>query len=147
MSQAAGVPPWVNQIMKLILHSPAHVLVSKTVLLISFTGRKSGKAFATPVSYTKEGEQVTIFTHATWWKNLKPGVPVTLRIKGQNRQGLPEVVAVGKTAIADGLAAHLRQVPSDARWYGVTFDDHGNPRAETVERAAETVVMVHFQLC
>ncbi len=147
MSQAASVPPLVNQTMKFLLHSPMHGLVSKTVLLITFTGRKSGKTYSTPVSYSQDGHQVTIFTHASWWKNLKPGVPVILRIQGQDRQGLPEVIAVGKSAIADGLTAHLRKVPSDARWYGITFDDHGSPLAETVEKAAQTVVMIRFQLC
>ena len=60
---------------------------------------------------------------------------------------MAEPVATDKQAVAAGLAAHLREVPSDARWYGVTFDDHGNPRAEEVEKAVQTVVMIRIQLC
>jgi deazaflavin-dependent oxidoreductase (nitroreductase family) len=147
MSQTPSVPPYVNQAMKFVLRSPVHGMVSKSVLLITFTGRKSGKTYTTPVSYSQDGEQVTIFTHATWWKNLRNGAPVVLRIRGRELQGLAEPIAEDTQAVAAGLIEHLRKVPSDARYYGVTFDDHKNPRADEVEKAAQTVVMIHIRLC
>lgn len=147
MSETPTIPPFLNQTMKFILRSPLHGMVSKTVLLITFTGRKSGKTYTTPVSYSQEDGQVTIFTHATWWKNLRAGMPVTLRIQGREFQGLAEPVAEDKGAVAAGLAAHLRKVPSDAKYYGVTFDDQGDPRAEEVAQAVQSVVMIPIQLC
>ncbi len=147
MSQTPTIPPFVNRTMKLVLRSPVHGIVSKTVLLITFTGRKSGKTYTTPVSYSQNGDQVYIFTHADWWKNLRSGAPVSLRIQGRELQGLAEAVAEDKSAVATGLAAHLRKVPSDARYYDVTFDDHRNPRAEEVEKAAQSVVMIRIRLC
>jgi deazaflavin-dependent oxidoreductase (nitroreductase family) len=147
MSEIPTIPPIVNRSMKFILHSPLHSAVSKTILLITFTGRKSGKTYTTPVSYSQSDDQVYIFTHANWWKNLRDGAPVTLRIQGRQLQGLAEPVAEDKGAIAAGLAAHLRKVPSDAKFYGVTFDDHGNPRAEEVEEAVQNVVMIRIRLC
>jgi deazaflavin-dependent oxidoreductase (nitroreductase family) len=133
--------------MKLVLRSPVHGMVSKTILLITFTGRKSGKTYTTPVSYSQSGDQVTIFTHATWWKNLRGEAPVTLRIRGREVHGLAEPVAGDQKAIAAGLSQHLQKVPSDARWYGVTFDEQGNPSAEEVEKAAQTVVMIRIRRC
>ncbi len=147
MSESPTVPPVVNSAMRFILRSPMHGMVSNSVLLITFTGRKSGKTYSTPVSYSQHDDQVTVFTHATWWKNLRSGTPVTLRIRGRDLQGLPEPVAEDKRAVAAGLAAHLRQVPSDARYYGVTFDANGAPRAEEVDQAVQTVVMLRFRLC
>ena len=147
MSETPTIPPIVNHTMKLVLRSPLHGMVSKSILLITFTGRKSGKAYTTPVSYSQSGDQVTIFTHANWWKNLRSDTPVTLRLRGQELQGLPQPVAEDKQAIAAGLAEHLKKVPADARYYGVTFDDQGNPRAEELERAVQTVVMIPIQLC
>ena len=147
MSQTPTVPPIVNKAMKLVLGSPLHGMVSKTVLLISFTGRKSGKTYTTPVSYSQCNDQVTIFSHADWWKNLSGGAPVVLRIQGRELKGLAEPVVEDKQAIAAGLIAHLRKVPSDARYYGVTFDDHKDPRAEEVEKAVQTVVMICVRLC
>jgi deazaflavin-dependent oxidoreductase (nitroreductase family) len=147
MSESATIPPIVNRTMKFILRSPLHGMVSKTVLLITFTGRKSGKTYATPVSYSQEGNQVHIFTHATWWKNLRSDTPVSIRIRGRELQGLPEMIVEDKQAIAAGLAAHLRNVPSDAPYYNVTFDEQGNPNLAEVQQAVETVVMVRVQLC
>jgi deazaflavin-dependent oxidoreductase (nitroreductase family) len=147
ITQAPTVPPYVNQAMKLVLRSPVHGMVSTTVLLISFTGRKSGKTYTTPVSYSQDGDLVTIFTHADWWKNLRNGAPVTLRMRGRELQGLTEPITEDKGAVAAGLRAHLRKVPGDARYYGVTFDDQKNPRAEEVEQAAQTVMMIRIRLC
>jgi len=147
MSETPTIPPFVNKTMKLILRSPAHGIVSKTVLLITFTGRKSGKTYTTPVDYSQDGDQVTVFTHGGWWKNLLGGAPVTLRIRGRELQGLAQPVTEDKQAVAAGLAAHLRKVPSDARYYQVTFDDHGDPKAQEVENAAQSVVMIRIQLC
>ena len=146
-TQTPTIPPYVNQAMKLVLRSPVHGMVSKTVLLISFTGRKSGKTYTTPVDYSQDDDQVTIFTHANWWKNLRSETPVTLRIRGRELQGVAKAVAEDKQAVAAGLSAHLRKVPSDARYYDVTFDDHKNPRAEEVEKAAQNLVMIRIQLC
>ena len=133
--------------MKFVLRSPAHGIVSKSVMLITFTGRKSGKTYTTPVSYSQSDDQVTLFTHANWWKNLPNGTPVSLRIRGREFQGLAHPVAEDKQAVAAGLADHLHKVPSDAKYYGVTFDDQGNPRSEEVEKAVQSVVMVGIRLC
>ncbi len=147
MSQTPTIPPSVNRMMKFILRSPMHGMVSKTILLITFTGRKSGKTYTTPVDYSQDGDQVTVFTHATWWKNLGSEAPVTLRIRGREYQGLAEPVAEDKQAVAAGLIEHLRKVPSDGKYYGVTFDEQGNPRAEEAEKAAQTAVMIRIRLC
>ena len=147
MSQTPTVPPYVNSALKFVLRSPVHGMVSNTVLLITFTGRKSGKTYTTPVDYSQDGDQVTIFTHADWWKNLRSSAPVILRIRGRELQGLAEPVAEDKQVVAAGLMAHLRKVPSDAKYYGVTFDDGKNPKAEEVEKAAQSVVMIRVRLC
>jgi deazaflavin-dependent oxidoreductase (nitroreductase family) len=122
-------------------------MVSKSVLLITFTGRKSGKTYTTPVSYSQHDDQVYIFTHASWWKNLRSEAPVTLRIQGRDFQGLAVPVAEDKQSVAAGLMTHLCKVPSDARYYGVTYDEHKNPRAEEVQKAAQSVVMIRIRLC
>lgn len=146
-TQTPTVPPFITQTMKFVLRSPMHRMVSKTILLLTFTGCKSGKTFTTPVDYSQDGDQVYIFTHANWWKNLRGGAPVTLRIRGREFQGLAEPVAEDKQAIAAGLTAHLRKVPSDVKFYGVTFDDQGNPKTEEAEKAVQTVVMIRVRLC
>ncbi len=147
MSEIPTVPPIVNRTMKFVLRSPLHGIVDKQILLITFTGRKSGKTYTTPVSYSQSGDQVVIFTHADWWKNLRNGAPVTLHIHGRNLAGVAEPIAEDKQAVAAGLAEHLRKVRSDAKYYAVTFDEQGNPQSEAVEKAAQMAVMVRIRLC
>jgi hypothetical protein len=136
----------LNKTMTFMLRSPLHRFVSKSLLLITFTGCKSGKVYTTPVSYSQEDHQVRIFTHARWWKNLCGGAPVSLRLRGKTVTGNAETIDEDKRAVADGLAAHLRQVPFDAKFYNVTFDERGCPKADEVEKAAQAVVMVRVTL-
>jgi deazaflavin-dependent oxidoreductase (nitroreductase family) len=123
-----------------------HGMVSKFTTLITFTGCKSGKTYTTPVSYSQFDDQVYIFTHANWWKNLCDEALVTLHLQGRERKGIAEPIAEDKVAIATWLAAHLRNVPSDAKYYSVTLDEHGNPNTEEVEKAVQTVVMIRVRL-
>jgi len=146
MAEAATIPPLLNDFMRFVLRSPLHGMVSKSVLLITFTGRKSGKRFTTPVSYSFDGDQVMIFSHAEWWRNLCGGSPVTLRLRGRSVEGTAEVVADDKRAVAAGLLTHLSKVRSDARYYGVTFDEQGHPKAIDAEAAAQNVVMIRVRL-
>jgi hypothetical protein len=142
-----GIPPAINNTIKFILRSPLHGILSKNFLLISFTGRKSGRTFTTPVSYSRDGNCLYIFTHAAWWKNLSPNHPITLRLLGKDVQGLPEPVAEDKQAVSAGLMAHLRRAPADARFYGVTLDENRNPKQAEVEAGAQTTIMIRVTLC
>ncbi|MBN2048387.1 MAG: nitroreductase family deazaflavin-dependent oxidoreductase [Anaerolineaceae bacterium] len=146
MSQTAAVPPMLNKTMKFILRSPLHRFSSSYLLLITFKGRKSGTTYTTPVSYSREDDTVTIFTHANWWKNLRGGALVTLRIRGQEVRGIAEPIAEDKTAIAAALTAHLKKSAFDAKFYQVAFDEAGEPIQSDVEEAVKTVVMVRVQI-
>jgi hypothetical protein len=82
----------LNPVMKLILNSPFHRLMSSRVMVISFTGRKSGKRFATPVAYTWEGNRVIVVTYSAWRNNFKEPAPVQLRIQGKDVRGMAQWV-------------------------------------------------------
>ena len=143
---SGGIPPWLNAMMTFILRSPLHPLVSKSITLITFTGRKSGKTYTTPVSYSQENNLVRIFTHAMWWKNLTGGAEVTLRLRGRDVRGSAEPVPDDKEAVAKDLREHLKIVRQDARFYGVAFDPDGQPNADDIIRAAQDTIMVRIRL-
>ena len=147
MTETSSVPPMLNKTMRFILRSPLHGIVSKYLTLITYTGRKSGKTYTTPVSYYQQNNQVTIFTHANWWKNLQSDASVSLRLRGRELQGLAKAIAEDKGAIAAKLTTHLKKSPFDARFYNVTMDEHGIPVPEDVEQAVKTVKMIQVQLC
>lgn len=72
-----------NPFMKWLLRSPFHFFVSKMYMLITFTGRKSGTIYTTPVQYARHGDKVYVITSEgyTWWKNLRGGAAVDLLIQ------------------------------------------------------------------
>jgi deazaflavin-dependent oxidoreductase (nitroreductase family) len=96
-----------NGTMKLVLRSPLHGLVSKHAMLITVTGRKSGRLYTTPVNYVREGDTITVVSRAnrTWWRNLRGGAPVAVRVSGKDLKGVAEVVVDDKDAIAGALMA------------------------------------------
>ncbi|MCB9452697.1 MAG: nitroreductase family deazaflavin-dependent oxidoreductase [Anaerolineaceae bacterium] len=78
-----------NPFMKWLLRSPLHGIVSSKYMLITFTGRKSGTVYTTPVQYVREGDTVYVITSKgyTWWKNLRGGAAVEVVIRGKPYQG------------------------------------------------------------
>lgn len=77
----------VNPVMKMILWSPLHGLMSNDLMILSFAGRKSGKRYSTPVGYIQQGDRLYLFTHSGWWKNLRGGAPVSVRLRGKTVEG------------------------------------------------------------
>jgi deazaflavin-dependent oxidoreductase (nitroreductase family) len=82
-----------NPLVTFILRSPLHGLMSGSTLLLTFTGRKSGQSYTTPISYAREGDTITLITNRKhrWWKNMEAVAPVTLWVSGQEFQGTAEV--------------------------------------------------------
>ncbi len=94
--QGPPMSPWMfkimNPLMSLLLRSPFHTGVSKNLMLLTFRGRKSGKHYSTPVGYWQNGNQLIVFTHSPWWKNLQGGAPVEVRLRGRTRKGKAEII-------------------------------------------------------
>jgi len=82
-----------NPLMKWLLRSPFHFFVSASFMLITVTGRKSGKQYTMPVMYRRRGNEIVVVTSAkyTWWKNLQGGATVTARVKGRDLVGQAQV--------------------------------------------------------
>ena len=82
-----------NPFMKWLLRSPFHFIISKIYLLITFSGRKSGKIYTTPVQYAQQGNTLYIITSEgyTWWKNLRDGTEVQLHLRGKTCHGHAEI--------------------------------------------------------
>ncbi|MDP6979419.1 MAG: nitroreductase family deazaflavin-dependent oxidoreductase [Myxococcota bacterium] len=78
--------------------------MSKTLMLITFTGRMSGKQFTTPVAYVRDGDRLIVGVAEPetkrWWRNLREPAEVRLRI------GSDELVGTAR-AVVDDESAHL----------------------------------------
>ena len=67
--------------------------LSKSVALISYTGRRSGRIFSTPVNYERTPDGglrigVMMPERKNWWRNFYPeAAPIAVTIGGAERQG------------------------------------------------------------
>ncbi len=139
------VPHWVNRIVAGLLRSPFHELLSRTTMLLTFTGRTSGRRYTIPVRYLRTNETLLTLTDSPWWRNLRGGVPVDLSIAGQNMRGRAEV-NTDPDDVEQAICSMLRQLPSDARFYQIHLDRHGLPDMASLKRAAQIHVLIMIQL-
>ena len=136
----------INPIVKRILRSPLHGVLSENTLLLEFTGRKSGRKLSTPVSYYSTDGVAHCFTRKSfnWWNNLESGEPVYVTIKGKRHPVKPEVEAKNSEIKAQALGHFLRAVPRDAPHSGVSLDTNGDPNVDDIKRVVSD--MVYFRL-
>jgi hypothetical protein len=82
-------------------------IVRRGLVVIRYSGRRSGKTFETPVGYRRSGDTVTINIvgpdSKNWWRNfLCEGRPITLlNLGGRDRHGhaVAERDAKGKVTV------------------------------------------------
>ncbi|MEU0883960.1 nitroreductase/quinone reductase family protein [Lentzea sp. NPDC005914] len=88
--------PWVRRMNKMMVglrDAPlVGKLVRKGITVVSYTGRKSGRTFSTPVGYQRKGDVVSIEVMMpdakTWWRNFSgEGGPLTLDLDGGPQTG------------------------------------------------------------
>jgi deazaflavin-dependent oxidoreductase (nitroreductase family) len=91
-----------NMFMIRLLCSPLHRLASGSLLLITYHGRVSRRRFTIPVLYADHDGTLIIFVgHAEqkrWWRNVRDGAEVEVRLRGRRLAGQAEVVGDRATA-------------------------------------------------
>lgn len=138
---------WFNPIMTWILRSPLHPLLSKSILLVTYTGHKSGKTYTIPVNYNRQdGILMTVSLRSrTWWRNLRGGTPVRLLLQGREVQATGQALE-GEEQVTSALAALLKNSPQSARFLKVSLDVDKQPNMQDVHWAAADRVIVQFKL-
>ena len=114
----------INPLMGLLLRSPLHGLLDKRLLLLEYTGRKSGKGFRLPVAYVRQGREVLLATQSGWKANFRGGVPVRVWLAGQRRPAFAELIE-DDAEIADALGRMVRAQPTFARIIGADVGPDG----------------------
>jgi F420H(2)-dependent quinone reductase len=79
-----------------LLRSPLHRLASGSLLLLTYHARRSGRRFTVPVMYAEHDGTLTIFVghpeRKKWWRNLRGGAEVEVRLRGRHLMGHGAVV-------------------------------------------------------
>ncbi len=133
---AGGAPAFVQTIVKTLLCTPLlHRFSSKNVMVIGFTGKKSGKQYHTPVTYVEDGPRtIYLTTDSKWWRNLVGGAPVTLTVRGKRLTGNATVVD-DPAEVERAIRGVLQKAPKDADAYLIKPNLDGSLKPAEVSRA------------
>lgn len=76
-----------NRLVRAVLESPAHRLLSGSTDVIRYQGRRSGKTFSTPTQYAQSGDDVVILVgrpeSKSWWKNFREDRDLEVLVRGR----------------------------------------------------------------
>ncbi|MFH1185885.1 MAG: nitroreductase/quinone reductase family protein, partial [Chloroflexota bacterium] len=130
-----------NDFVKLILRSPLHGLAGNT-MLITISGRKSGKPITIPVKYCRNGNTLWILSTRTrkWWRNIPPGSRVQVHLHGRELVGTVKVL-LDEAAVAAQLGEYVQQLPAAAGSLGLR-STNGVPHPDDVARLARERLFV-----
>ena len=134
---------WViNPVMRRFLNRG---IGSKTLMMLEFTGRRSGRSYSFPVGYMQNGQTLFCYSPFSWWRNLRGGAPVTVVLRGDKLRGVADV-CTDTDEIATGLDTYLRHNPGDARFYRVKLDKDRQPIPQDIAQAAKDNVQIRIEL-
>ena len=140
---------FLNPVMRGLLRSPLHGITSHNIGIVHFTGRKSGRALSTPLSYTREGNVVRLLSNQTtrWWVNFRgENIRAEMEIARQRHPGIATLLEGDSEALREGVRRFIRALPRDARVYGLKLDAGGEVIEESLAAIADELILVEIEL-
>ena len=141
-----------NPFVRFILRSPLHGLLSASLMLISYHGRKSGQEYTLPVQYAQDGHIVTLVVgmaeQKNWWRNLRGGASVQLILTGKRVSGQAEVLegAAHISRIVRALTVYLQKFPVVSKQHHIEMDADGSLNQDDLRKEAAATVVVQLEL-
>ena len=135
-----------NSFISWLLLSPLHGLLSNGMMLITVTGRKTGKKYTTPVGYFRENGNLWVLTSRdrTWWKNLQGGAEVGLLLQQKPVTAFAEP-ELEVDAVQAQMREYLKHIPQAAKSMGIRVEN-GTANAEDIVRATKDRLFVRLTL-
>ena len=139
---------FVNPVIVAMLRSPLHPLMSSSILVIEFTGIKSGTRRTVPVRYMQTGNQVCCTTslNTGWWYNFKAPQAVELTLAGKRIAGIATAISHNPNMLSPILRELWSRHPADAAYMNVKLDKTGQPDPHDFDRASEEAVLINIEL-
>lgn len=138
----------LNPVIAALLRSPLHGLASRNLLLLTYVGAKSGVVRTLPLSYVEVGGRPYLCTRSSaWWRNLRSGRPVELRLRGRRVAATPVVVDTHTAEALAAFRAFLTANPKTGEMlYCVGTDGDRRPREEDLRREVLRSIVVRLDV-
>lgn len=126
----------VNIPMRAVLGLPFPTPLGGNLMLISYTGRRTGKAYRQPVSYARDGDTLLTPGGGRWTLNLGDRKPVRIRLRGRDIDAVPELVT-GPAGVERLLDVIARENPRAAKFVPIPRLPDGRLSPEALQAALD----------
>jgi hypothetical protein len=92
MQRRARVMRMINVPMRRVLSLPFPTPLGRRLMVITLTGRKTGRIYRQPVSYVEDGDTLLTPGGGNWTLNLREDSAVAARVNGRAIRLQPELV-------------------------------------------------------
>jgi len=137
----------VNPLLRRLLRTPLMGSARKAMMVLSFTGRKSGRRYEIPVSAHQIGGDLYALGGAAWRLNFRGGASAEVLHNGKTTTMRGELIE-DPAAVADlaHRAAESYGVKTAQRMMGLGFRDQRIPTVEEFAEAAKAnhLGAIHF---
>jgi deazaflavin-dependent oxidoreductase (nitroreductase family) len=134
MKRLARIMRAVNVPMRAVLGLPVPTPLGANLMLLFYTGRRSGKAYRQPVSYVRDGDVLLTPGGGRWTLNLADGRPIRIRLRGKDVTATPELVA--EPAEVERLfSIMVAKNPRAARFIPIPHDSDGRLNQDALDAA------------
>lgn len=139
-----------NPLVAAVLRSPFHRLLSSGLMLITVTGRRTGRRYTIPVGYQRHEDVLTILASEApkkqWWRNFHDPAQVDVNVKGKPLSGIAELVAPTSPEFRARAEETLRRLPQMGKVFGVQYSKGEALDDEQVATLARNIAMVQVRL-
>ena len=132
----------VNPMLRTLLRTPLAGSARKQLMVLSFTGRKTGRPYSLPVSAHMIDNNLYALTGAPWKQNFRGGATAEVVYDGKTTAMRGELIR-DRAVVSDlyQRCAHAYGVQRAQRMIGLKFRDQRMP---TLDEFAEAVDRMHL---
>jgi hypothetical protein len=117
----------LNPLVATVLRSPLHWIVSSGLMLITVTGRRTGRHYTIPVGYIEADDAIVIMvadaSRKVWWRNYHAAGPIELLLRRTTLHGEALVLPHGSAEFRQRAEACFRRSRLIGRIFGIAYDD------------------------
>ena len=140
----------LNPLVMGLLRSRLLFVASKGLMVVSWSGRKSGRHFSIPVGYQTDGDAVIVLLskprEKTWWKNFREPWPAELLLQRQPRTVVGRWIEPGNAEFFERIEETLRRLPwMGGQFGGIRYDPKSGLNEEERKILCEKAGVIRFE--
>jgi hypothetical protein len=150
LSDVDRVMTRLNPVIAWLLRSRVHRLLSWGLMLVTVTGRRTGRRYTIPVGYQQDGAGITVLVSKAprkqWWRNYLEPAPIELYVRGRALAGVARVLEPGSEEFRRAIDSTLRRVPGLGRQFDIAYDRTAGLTAAQARIVARSSAVVRIDL-